>query len=55
VPKDIEILYTDNGYSPKIITVKKGQSVHFINQSKLPMWTASDPHPVHTDYHDFDS
>lgn len=44
------VTYTDEGYSPATISVKKGQSVTFQNESARNMWTASDPHPTHQDY-----
>lgn len=39
--------YTDNGFSPKTITVKKGTKVTFTNNSSTSMWVASDVHPTH--------
>lgn len=40
--------YTDSGFSPAIITVKKGTMVTFVNQSSSAMWVASNPHPTHS-------
>lgn len=48
------VIYINSGYSPKELRVEKGVSVTFVNQSDLAMWTASDPHPIHTDYPNFD-
>lgn len=48
------IVYTNSGYSPTEFTVQAGTTVIFVNQSDLSMWTASDPHPVHTEYAKFD-
>ena len=42
-----EVSYTDSGYSPKQITVKKGTAVTFKNDSSIGMWTASGVHPTH--------
>lgn len=42
--------YTDSGYSPSTITVKKGEAVTFKNQSSRSMWTASAVHPTHRGY-----
>lgn len=39
--------YTDAGFSPKQLTVKKGDTVSFINQSSGAMWVASAVHPTH--------
>ena len=44
------VTYTDSGYSPKELTVKKGDIVTFTNMSSMPMWTASAIHPTHTVY-----
>jgi len=41
------ISYTDSGFSPKNITVKKGATVTFSNSSSKAMWVASDVHPTH--------
>lgn len=41
------INYTESGFSPAAITVKKGTSVTFENQSTVGMWVASDVHPTH--------
>ena len=49
------ITYSDNGFSPRTLTVPKGATVTFVNQSDRDMWVASNPHPVHTDYSAFDS
>jgi len=42
--------YTDAGFSPSTITVKKGTVVSFLNQSDREMWVATDEHPSHTGY-----
>lgn len=44
------IVYSDSGFSPKILTVKVGTTVIFSNQSSNPFWPASDPHPIHNGY-----
>ncbi len=44
------VSYTDGGYSPKELTIKKGEVVTFKNESSQPMWTASAVHPNHTAY-----
>ena len=41
------VTYTDSGFSPKEITVKKGTKVTFRNDSSMGMWTASGVHPTH--------
>lgn len=49
------IKYGDNGFEPKEITVKPGTKVSFINNTQIPMYVASDPHPHHDDYPEFDA
>lgn len=49
------VRFTDNGFEPAIVTVKRGDMVKFINESSITeMWVASNPHPQHTDYPGFD-
>src|SRR3989344_471350 len=42
--------YTDQGFSPKSITVKKGGTVTFTNNSTHGMWVAVAMHPTHDAY-----
>ncbi len=49
-PKTYTVTYTDSGYSPNALTIKKGDTVTFKNQSSSGMWTASAMHPTHTAY-----
>ena len=44
------VTYTKGGFSPKEITVKKGETVTFINESSGDMWVASAIHPTHSLY-----
>lgn len=44
------VIYTDSGYAPNIITIKKGETVVWKNESSNPMWTASAMHPTHKVY-----
>jgi plastocyanin len=44
------VMYSDRGYSPKELKIKKGETVTFMNESSQPMWTASAIHPSHTAY-----
>lgn len=44
------ITYTDSGYSPKEITISKGDTVVFKNESSRTLWPASTVHPVHSAY-----
>jgi plastocyanin len=54
VAKKVTVNYTNSGFSPKTITIKKGDAVTFVNESSGGMSVASDPHPTHTDYPEFD-
>lgn len=49
------IVYTDDGYSPQDITIEAGDRVIFENSSSGNFWPASNDHPVHNDYSEFDS
>lgn len=44
------VLYTDSGYSPSSLTVKKGDTVTFKNESAREIWPASAKHPTHEVY-----
>lgn len=46
----VTVLYTDQGFSPMSVTVKKGTIINFLNQSTRPFWPASNPHPAHNGY-----
>lgn len=42
-----------DGFSPTSITIKKGTTVTFMNEGSTSHWPASDPHPTHTIYPEF--
>lgn len=44
------INYTDEGYSPNLLIIKKGETVIFQNSSAKPTWPASAMHPTHKVY-----
>jgi len=44
-----------DGFSPTSLTIKKGDVVTFKNVGSNSHWPASAPHPIHTDYIEFDS
>ena len=44
------IVYTNNGFEPKDITVSAGDTVTFVNESDRVFWPASAVHPIHTVY-----
>jgi|SRR3989344_8276074 len=46
-----KIIYaTDNGYVPGILSIKKGESVTWVNSRNVDVWPASAMHPTHTAY-----
>lgn len=49
-----EVAYTDEGFIPREITISKGETVRFINKSSQLMWVASDSHPMHDIFPEFD-
>jgi plastocyanin len=52
---NFKVTYTNEGYRPSLLEIPLGSTVTFVNSSDIPMWTASDPHPVHGDYSEFDA
>jgi plastocyanin len=44
------VTYTDSGFSPKTLNVKKGDWVVFLNQASDAVRVASNPHPIHNGY-----
>lgn len=47
---DVTITYTDDGFSPRDITIPQGTRVRFLNASHEAVWPASGVHPTHTLY-----
>ena len=48
------ILMTNNGFEPKEIHINSGETVEFINQDDANRWPASNFHPTHILYSEFD-
>jgi plastocyanin len=46
----VTVAYTDSGFSPKTVTVKKGDTVVFVDNASDAFRVASDPHPLHNGY-----
>ena len=44
------VAYTNGGFNPRIIEVRMGESVTWINESSRNMWVASAIHPTHKVY-----
>jgi plastocyanin len=49
------ITYTDEGFSPNRLVIDPGQQVRFSSQSGKGMWPASNIHPTHQIFPEFDS
>lgn len=45
---------TSKGYSPQNITIKQGESIVFRNNDSEDLWPASNIHPTHEIYSEFD-
>lgn len=52
---DFTISYTADGFDPSILEVPAGARVRFVNNAQVSVWPASDPHPTHSDFPEFDS
>jgi plastocyanin len=48
--KTVTVTYTGNSFSPASITIKKGDSVKFVDATGAGIWVASNPHPIHNGY-----
>ncbi len=44
------ITLTGTGFSPSTVTVARGETVRFVNDSSRGMWVGADEHPTHTEY-----
>jgi plastocyanin len=49
------VTFDGSSFSPRTLTVKKGDTVQFKNTGSRSIWIASDPHPIHTKYGTFDA
>lgn len=54
MPKENRVSYTTQGFSPKVISIKKGETVVFENRTGKPASVASNVHPTHLLYPEFD-
>lgn len=50
----VTVIVTDNGFEPETIQIEKGTEVVFKNSGTQPHWPASDFHPTHGIYPEFD-
>ncbi len=49
------VSYNASGFFPPILSVRQGDTVNFMNQTSDSLWVASNPHPTHTDWPEFDA
>ena len=49
-----EIVLGENGFTPNEITIKPGDSIKFTTELNEPFWPASNLHPTHGIYPEFD-
>lgn len=52
--KEVKVVYNPAGFAPKTITIKKGETVVFENKTGKSASVASDDHPSHLIYPEFD-
>lgn len=50
-----EIILSDRGFAPKVVFIRQGAVVAFHTSRGKYYWPASDPHPIHSDYGEFDA
>ncbi len=51
---DVVIKMGDDSYTPQNIQIKKGSTVRFVNEASSLRWPASDLHPSHLIFPEFD-
>jgi len=52
---EVKISFTENGFEPESINIVRGTTVLFVNNSDGDFWPASNLHPTHGVYKEFDS
>lgn len=54
ISKTAIVTLNENGFEPQILTVSRGDTIVFKTTKGQPFWPASDLHPSHTIYSEFD-
>ena len=54
-PQSYTVSVTSDGFSPRELTIKKGDKVTWVNKTSSSVWPASAFHPTHTVYPAFDA
>jgi plastocyanin len=52
--QQVSVVLNNEGFVPKISTINVGDEVVFKNQTSMSFWPASNYHPGHDEYPDFD-
>jgi plastocyanin len=50
----VSIVLTETGYEPQNITIEQGTTISFTTTTGRPHWPASNLHPTHDEYSEFD-
>ncbi|MEX0934230.1 MAG: plastocyanin/azurin family copper-binding protein [Candidatus Saccharimonadales bacterium] len=50
-----QVRYSSSGFAPATLEISIGDTVSFVNGGNVSMWVASDSHPTHTNFPDFDA
>ncbi len=53
-PVAVTVVMDGEKFIPEMVTIKKGEKVRWINQDTNQHWPASDLHPTHAIYPEFD-
>jgi len=51
---DVTVKITDSGFEPKDLNIKQCDTVEWVNETEEEKWPASDLHPTHEIYPQFD-
>lgn len=52
--KEYTVELLEEGFAPQEITIKRGDKVRFVNKRESDFWPASNMHPTHGIYPEFD-
>lgn len=53
-PESYIVLLTPQGFTPKLLTIRQGSTVTFRSETNNAFWPASNLHPEHSIYAEFD-
>lgn len=53
-PTELTIVLTDVGFEPREVAIRQGGTITFRNETGKPHWPASNLHPTHELYAEFD-